>query len=74
MATFGVAVAARTATGLALLSYLGAGYTHLDDKHRAVVNRGIDWLVRHQKPDGDLFSGGTKVARFYSHGIAAIAR
>jgi hypothetical protein len=61
------------ATGLALLSYLGAGYTHLDDKYRGVVRRGMDWLIRHQKPDGDLFTGGTKYARFYSHGIAAIA-
>jgi len=61
------------ATGLALLSYLGAGYTHLDDKHRAVVNRGLDWLVRNQKEDGDLFSGGTKYAWLYSHGIGAIA-
>jgi len=61
------------ATGLALLSYFGAGYTHLDDKHRAVVNRGIDWLARNQKPDGDLFTGGSKYAWFYSHGIAAIA-
>ena len=62
------------ATGLALLAYFGAGYTHLDDKHRAVVNRGIDWLVRHQNPKtGDLFSGGTKYAWFYSHGIATIA-
>lgn len=61
------------ATGLALLTYLGAGYTHLDDKHRAVVNRGIDWLVRNQKQDGDLFTGGTKYAWFYSHGIATIA-
>ena len=61
------------ATGLVLLTYLGGGYTHLDDKHRTVVRKGIEWLIRHQKPDGDLFSGGTKYARFYSHGIAAIA-
>jgi len=61
------------ATGLALLAYLGAGYTHLDDKHRAVVQRGIDWLVRRQKPSGELFTGGSKFTRFYSHGIAAIA-
>ena len=61
------------ATGLALLSFLGAGYTHLEDKHRAVVQRGIDFLLRNQKPDGDLFSGGTKYAWYYSHGIATIA-
>jgi hypothetical protein len=61
------------ATGLALLSYLGAGYTHLDDKHRAVVRRGLDWLAQHQKPNGDLFTGGAPYAWFYSHGIATIA-
>ncbi|MFH1266920.1 MAG: prenyltransferase/squalene oxidase repeat-containing protein, partial [Planctomycetota bacterium] len=63
------------ATGLALLSYLGAGYTHLDEKHRDVVRRGVDWLVKNQKEDGDLFgeAGGTSYARFYSHGIATIA-
>lgn len=66
------------ATGLALLTYLGAGYTHLDDKHRAVVDKGVDWLAKHQKPNGDLFamadgSPPSKYAWFYSHGIAAIA-
>ncbi|MHB1037096.1 MAG: prenyltransferase/squalene oxidase repeat-containing protein [Pirellulales bacterium] len=61
------------ATGLALLSFLGAGYTHLDDKHRLVVARGLDYLVRNQKPNGDLFSGGSQYVWFYSHGIAAIA-
>ncbi|NQU20740.1 MAG: hypothetical protein HQ567_05605 [Candidatus Nealsonbacteria bacterium] len=63
------------ATGLALLTYLGAGYTHLDDKHREVVRRGIDWLIDQQKKDGDLFGGKdeSKFAWFYSHGIATIA-
>jgi len=61
------------ATGLALLSFLGAGYTHQDEKYRETVQRGIDWLVEQQKDDGDLFTGGTKVSWFYSHGIAAIA-
>ncbi len=61
------------ATGLALLAYLGAGYTHLDDKHRTIVDKGLAWLVRNQKPDGDLFTGGSRPAWFYSHGIAAIA-
>ena len=62
-------------TGLALLSYLGAGYTHLDDKHRSVVDRGLDWLVRHQADNGDLFSntGGSNYTWLYSHGIATIA-
>ena len=54
---------------------MGSGYTHLDDKHRAAVRRGIDWLVGQQKEDGDLFAGtgGSNYAWFYSHGIATIA-
>jgi len=61
------------ATGLALLAYLGAGYTHLDDKHRDIVDRGIDWLVRNQQDSGDLFAGGSRFTHLYSHGIATIA-
>jgi hypothetical protein len=56
-----------------LLGYLGAGYTHLDDKYRTEINRGIRALIAHQKPDGELFSGGTKYARLYSQGIATMA-
>ena len=63
------------ATSLALLAFLGAGYTHTDGKHRATVTRAIDWLLANQGPDGDLFSktGGAKYAWLYSHGIGAIA-
>lgn len=61
------------ATSLALLSFFGAGYTHLDDKHRDVVRRGLEWLVRNQKPNGDLFAGGTSYAWFYSHGMGTMA-
>jgi hypothetical protein len=61
------------ATGLALLAFLGAGYTHHGDKHRDVVQSALRWLVDHQKPDGDLFSGGSDYVWFYSHGIASIA-
>lgn len=61
------------ATGLALLSFFGAGYTHQTDKHRDTVRRGIDWLVKSQKENGDLFTGGTGYTWFYSHGIATIA-
>jgi hypothetical protein len=61
------------ATGLALLTFLGAGYTHQGEKHRAVVQNALRWLIDHQKPDGDLFSGGSKYVWLYSHGIASIA-
>ena len=37
-------------TGLSLLAYLGAGYTHLDGKYAPVVAKGLEFLVRSQKP------------------------
>ena len=61
------------ATGLALLSILGAGYTHQSGEHQAVVDRGLKWLVQHQKPDGDLFADESEFVWFYSHGMASIA-
>ena len=35
-------------TGLALLAMLGAGYTHTEGKHQAIVQRGIGWLLGEQ--------------------------
>jgi len=64
------------ATGLALLAFLGAGYTHVDNKHRTVVRKGIEWLIANQQPDGQLFTIPTdtnRPARIYGHGIGAIA-
>ncbi len=61
------------ATGLALLPMLGAGMDHVHaGRYQHVVERGIDWLVRHQAPDGDLFSGGAGNAHLYSHAIATM--
>jgi hypothetical protein len=62
------------ATGLALLPLLGAGHIHtVKGPRQAAVRRGIDWLVANQKPDGDLFVGGTGTGYMYSHAIAAMA-
>jgi len=65
------------ATGLALLAYLGGGYDHFDDKYRANVQRGLDYLISEQGPEGDIFPErdlpGKQFTRFYSHGIAALA-
>ena len=61
------------ATGLALLAFLGAGYTHQEAKYGDVVTRGINHLIDNQEENGNLFSGGSRVVHFYSHGIAAIA-
>ena len=59
-------------TGLALLTYLGAGYTHKEGKHARVVARGLTFLLRQQKPDGDL-RGVSKTVGMYCHAIATLA-
>ncbi|MHC4400573.1 MAG: hypothetical protein ACYTG0_12930 [Planctomycetota bacterium] len=64
------------ATGLALLSFLGAGYTHMDGKYRTVLRKGIAWLSSNQQANGQLFTAATdpqRAGRIYGHGIAAIA-
>jgi hypothetical protein len=63
------------ATALALLPFLAAGQTHQTrGPYRGVVNNGLYWLVRNQKPDGDL-SGGLAVEdrhAIYAHALATI--
>lgn len=65
------------ATGLALLAFQGAGYSHLEHQYADVVERGIEFLKREQRPNGDLFrpqdDGSNKAVWLYSHGIAALA-
>lgn len=59
-------------TGLALLAYLGAGYTHTDGKYAETVGKGLDFLLLTQKPDGDL-RGTSKAVGMYCHAMAALA-
>jgi hypothetical protein len=62
------------ATGLALLPLLGAGQTHLDKgRYQTSVDKGIKWLLKVQKPDGDLWTGGGGTTHMYSHAIGAMA-
>jgi hypothetical protein len=59
------------ATGLALLPFLGAGYTHQQGKYKEVVDRGLYYLTGRMietAHGGDLQEG-----TMYSQGIAAIA-
>ena len=65
------------ATGLALLSFLGAGYDHYGGVYQSLVQRALDHLLKHQKENGDLYqpldAASNKSAWLYSHGIASIA-
>lgn len=64
------------ATGLALLAFQGAGYTHREFKYAVQMQRGINWLIEHQSADGCLYvesdPESNKSARLYSHAIATL--
>jgi hypothetical protein len=63
------------ATALALLAFLGTGQTHQTGDHREAVAKGLDWLIRTQKPDGnfhDRYEEGHQ-STFYAHAQAVIA-
>ena len=57
-------------TGLALLCFLAADHTNVKEgPYRANVERGLQWLLRRQAPNGDFRGEET----MYSQGIATIA-
>ncbi len=57
-------------TGMVLLCYLGAGHTHQQDgPYRDAVNKGLQWLIKRQAPDGDLRQGET----MYGQTVSAVA-
>jgi hypothetical protein len=62
------------ATGLSLLAFLGAGYTHRDGKHRETVRRGVYFLLQviEETPQGGSFLYQCDRG-MYNHGIAAFA-
>lgn len=77
---FGEPVVIRSntaATGLALLSFQGAGYTHQQFKYASVCTKAIDWLRSVQRADGDLYQRADELsdsnAWLYSHAIATLA-
>jgi hypothetical protein len=62
------------ATGLGLLPILGAGLTHTEpSRHQDVLKRGLSWLMRTQKPGGEIMTEGTYNSYMYSHAIASMA-
>ncbi len=65
-------------TGLALLAFLGAGYTpastdtHDGIRFGSVIAKGLRRLAETQDPDGRI-GGGTSAKPMYNHAIAALA-
>jgi hypothetical protein len=60
-------------TGLALLAMLGAGHTHRRGDYRPTVNRGLDFLIAAQHPNGNLGGNAEPYAFMYCHGMATLA-
>jgi hypothetical protein len=59
-------------TGLALLTYLGAGYTQSDGRYAEAIGKALEYLIEQQKPDGDL-RGRSQVVGMYCHAMATLA-
>ena len=61
-------------TGLVVLSFLGAGYTHEKGPYTNEVRRALDWLIGQQAANGYL--GGKEASKYdqnYCHAIATFA-
>ncbi len=65
------------ATGLCLLAFQGAGYTHRQHQYADTVSRGLQFLLENQRTNGDLYRSENTISdgnvALYSHGIAALA-
>ena len=59
-------------TGLALLPFLGAGQTHEFGRYKSTVAKGLAWLIKKQKQNGDLRADFKGQAGMYAHGQATI--
>jgi hypothetical protein len=60
-------------SALAVLAFLGAGHSHLNGQYRDTVHRGLDFLLRSQAADGNLFGDATLYAQMYCHSMATFA-
>ena len=61
-------------TGLVLLSFLGAGYTHEKGPYTQEVKHGLDWLIgQQQSKNGYLGGDATRFDQNYCHAIATFA-
>lgn len=60
-------------TGLVVLSFLGAGYTHEEGKYTDVVMSALKWLIAQQASNGYLGGRATKYDMMYCHSMATFA-
>ena len=60
-------------TALALLAFLGAGYTHEEGQYADQIDRTVGWLIRQQRSDGYLGGKATHFEQMYCHAMATYA-
>lgn len=60
-------------SALALLTFLGAGHTHLEGPYKETVAKGLVYLIRSQAGDGNLSGQAKFYARTYCHSMATFA-
>jgi len=60
-------------TGLVVLCYLGAGYTHEEGKYADQVDRALRWLVSRQQENGFIGGEALRYDKMYCHGMATLA-
>jgi hypothetical protein len=58
-----------SATAMAVMCFLGAGYTHQEDKYQDEVKKAMEYLTSKQKRTGDARGNGD----MYSQGLVSIA-
>jgi hypothetical protein len=63
-----------SATGLALLPFLGAGYTHQKGPFKETVGKGLVYLMRNMRVDDTAWDGSLwdRQATMYGHGICTL--
>lgn len=60
-------------SALALLAFLGAGNTHQNGEYSQTVQRGLTFLLRSQRPGGEIAGDADTFSRMYCHGMATFA-
>jgi len=60
-------------TGLASLSFLAAGHSHLEGGYQQEVQKALEYLVRQQRSNGDLSGNAKMFARMYCHSMSLLA-
>ena len=70
-------VSDTAATALSLLAFQGAGYNHREHRYARVLNAGLNYLLKYQQADGNLFrpidEESNRTVALYSHGLATLA-